>query len=232
MVDRTIPWGDPANAAYFTGEGGSDPPDGNFVVAETAAGTKLMEWDATASAWQVRGDVNASGQSLTVGSVDANSVSTDRATIGSTHRYVNDDSQLDSELTAATDGDRIILGDANFSKNRTISKELLFTGSGTGVEGGTDLSGAEWTFDSTARLINIGVADKNTVLTFNDIFSGVYNSRLGGGTTVIVDAGKFIYANNFVGEVIFQSGVSNGIVDGCVNTAVTDNGTNIVGDIA
>jgi hypothetical protein len=77
MVDRTIPWGDPANAEYFTGEGGSDPPDGNYVVAETAAGTKLMEWDATASAWQVRGDVDASGQALTADSLDANSVSAD-----------------------------------------------------------------------------------------------------------------------------------------------------------
>jgi len=81
MVDRTIPFGDPANAEYFTGEGGADPPDGNFVVAETAAGTKLMEYDATASEWVVRGDVNMSGQALAVDSVDANSVSTDEANV-------------------------------------------------------------------------------------------------------------------------------------------------------
>lgn len=87
MVDRTIPFGDPANAEYFTGEGGSDPPDGNFVVAETAAGTKLMEYDATASEWVVRGDVNMSGQDLSVGSVDANSVSTDGINNGRSGRF-------------------------------------------------------------------------------------------------------------------------------------------------
>jgi len=66
---------------YYQGAGGNAPPDGNFVVAETGAGTKLMEWDATAGEWVVRGAVAMGGNDVTgVGALDADSVSTEEVT--------------------------------------------------------------------------------------------------------------------------------------------------------
>ena len=79
MPDETIeyPSGD-GDGPYYQGAGGNAPPDGNFVVAETGAGTKLMQWDATAGEWVVRGPAEMSGNDVTgVGALDAQSVSTD-----------------------------------------------------------------------------------------------------------------------------------------------------------
>ena len=79
MPDETIeyPSAD-GDGPYYQGAGGNAAPDGNFVVAETGAGTKLMEWDATAGEWVVRGPVAMSGNDVTgVGALDADSVSTD-----------------------------------------------------------------------------------------------------------------------------------------------------------
>jgi len=85
MPDETIeyPSAD-GDGPYYQGAGGNAPPDGNFVVAETGAGTKLMEWDATTGEWVVRGPVAMSGNDVTgVGELDADSVSTESVDVGS-----------------------------------------------------------------------------------------------------------------------------------------------------
>jgi len=82
MTDRTIEFGDPPS--YITGDGGEDPPDGNFVVAQVpGGGTKLLEYDDTAQAWQVRGDVDHNGNNIT----NIGSLSTGELDINNNHVF-------------------------------------------------------------------------------------------------------------------------------------------------
>ena len=66
MPDRTIVWGDPADAGtkYRTQDDAS-AGGGNFVVAEDLDGnTMLLQWNPTASQWEFGGPVDMGGNDL------------------------------------------------------------------------------------------------------------------------------------------------------------------------
>jgi hypothetical protein len=53
----------------------------------------------------------------------------------------------------------------------------------------------------------------------------------GNGATVTIDTGRVIVANCDNLSVTFNNGTSDGLVDTCTGTTVTDNGSNTVGDV-
>jgi len=155
--------------------------------------------------------------------------------IGSEHRYAGGcdgadaDARLDNALNDANPDDTIYLESADYTDDRTISTVHQFVG--TSVEAnGARISGT-WTISAggTAmdhiRLNGSGVldVDSDNVQYRNSIMNGNGDVILGGDQNAVLNVA---FAN-----VTFESGTSNGLVDGCANASVTDNGSNTVGDL-
>jgi hypothetical protein len=168
MVDETIeyPSGD-GDGPYYQGAGGNAPPDGNFVVAETGAGTKLMEWDATAGEWVVRGPVEMSGNDVTgVGALDADSVNTEKVSFTSDirgkwlieTRDPQSTTSLSFDFGTQLDRDIIVI---RFSRltNRTSGESVQITSSDAGSG---DYAQKLVNASSTTGLNQISVLDNPT----------------------------------------------------------------------
>ena len=163
--------------------------------------------------------------------IDAGSVSTETVSINSQIHFASDDSELDTVLSNATDGDTIILGTSEFSQNRTIGDRLqILARSGMGREAGR-ISG-DWQFEERVELK--GAHLLSAEITINDELSVLQNCNAfnASDNTVTVNADKFRFYGGFSIEVVFASGTSGGIVDSSTGTSVVDNGNNTVGDIA
>ena len=179
--------------------------------------------------------VDVAAASVTADSVDAGSVNTRE--LGSARHYAgaysgtDADVRLDNALTDASDGDTIMLENADYSSSHTISTQITLVGTqGAQSVVGTSISGA-WTVDSRVHIYNIGVAADASV-TLNGGTSALIGSIVNITATITISADSFRYINNHSGNVIFESGTSGGLVDSCTGTTVTDNGSNTIGDIA
>jgi len=140
------------------------------------------------------------------------------------------DTRLDNALSAAADGDTILLEDATFNADRTVSKDTELVGSGGGFSG-VNISNCTWTFSSPVSLRNV-VVSANVSLDINAVGCIITQCELGGLSSVSVSEDRFRFVNNEGGDLTFGSGTKNGIVDACTNTTVTDNGGNSVGNVS
>ena len=188
-------------------------------------------WDAGSQ--ELTADVNNTNTSTTV-------LEADGAVIGRSneHKFTGfyDGSDADERLTNAlmdaSDGDTIYLETADYEEDRTISKRITIRGSG--FEGAK--VEAEWTLEDLVRVKNLGTAGADIILASSQI---VYQGTVRSGTTITVSADNcvlygLVAAGGRPREVIFESETSGNIIDasGGSGLQITDNGDNVVGDIA
>lgn len=143
--------------------------------------------------------------------------------------YAADDAALDNVLTQVGEGDAIILGNSDFSKNRTVTTDgLEFKGTsretrGAVISGTWDFSAARaTTFKQISRISGTLTVDSLSLVSDCEAFGG----------EIIVSGSTVVIHGLAQGTVTFQSGTSSGIVDASALVSVTDNGSNTVGDIA
>ena len=95
MSDRTINFGESETEATYQIQDTDSTGGGNFVVAkDTNANTVLLQYDPDTDSWEYAADVDMNGGNVSaVGSLTADSVNTEKATIGrlSSDRYVHAD---------------------------------------------------------------------------------------------------------------------------------------------
>jgi len=242
MPDRTLNWGESeVDARYQTGD---DQPDGgDFIVAKDTDGdTILLRWDHGGQKWVAGGDVDLDGNDInSVGTASVDALEADGAVIGrlNEHKYAGfyDGSDVDERLTNAlmdaSDGDTIYLETGGYEEDRTISKRITIRGSGFE---GARVTEAEWTLDELVTVKNLGTSNADIILASSQI---VYQGTVRTSTTITVSADNcvlygLVAAGGSPKEVIFESGTSGNVIDasGGSGLQVTDNGDNIVGDIA
>jgi len=155
------------------------------------------------------------------------SVNIDDVSIGpnSEIRFAADDAELDTKLSNAADGELIILGNAEFSTNRTVSNQLTFLGTS---QTGPDISGT-WTLNDT-QIVLRGLGISGTI-EMDNILCKIKGCNLF-EASINVNADRCGVVNGCSdGAVTFASGTSGGLADSLIDTSVTDNGSNTVGDI-
>jgi hypothetical protein len=141
------------------------------------------------------------------------------------------DERLDAALSDAEDGDRVILEPDRYTADRTIRNSLLIQGYPDGFDDGEPDIVANYTINGRTKLLNIQ-SDKSSTFTINGVVCSISFSDMAASASVDVAADEFRYIGNHGANVVFQSGTSRGIVDGCAVTDVQDNGSNTVGDIS
>jgi len=169
------------------------------------------------------------GEDATVESVSAKQID-GGPTFAKGYEGATADDRLDAALADAADGDTIVLEPELYNVDRTISKSVTIRGSVSGFETGGSEINADYTLDGRIKMINIQVINTASI-TINGVVSAIISCDIASGIPVTIAAGEVRYLNNHAGKVTFQSGTAKGIVDGCVKTVVTDNGSNTVGDI-
>jgi len=166
--------------------------------------------------------------------VDANLVST--AKLGSERHYAGEydggdpDTRLSNAIAAATAGDVLHLESAAYFADRTISKALRITGTGTAGDQtvGTRIETAQWTISGRTLLQRVNTNNGDIIIDQSGAaVVGLRNS--GGSITVNVNGVLLSQLNN--ADVTFAPGTTGGLVDSSIGTTVTDNGTNTVGNI-
>ena len=144
---------------------------------------------------------------------------------GSTH-----EDRLSNAISAADDGDLIFLETQEYEEDRSINKRVTLAGTTWGPGSAGDLPrtkpDTDWTMtERGSAIVGFNVA--------GDITIGdgclIQNSSLFETVTVTGDDAAILNCRR--GSVVFESDTSNGIVDSCIRTDVTDNGDNLVGDI-
>jgi hypothetical protein len=220
------PSGETTPAAVF------QPAPDSFVATDgVVCASVLLEAGASeVTATQIRdrrlpAEINV--ESGTFGSLNSEVISTNYIFAGA-YDGGDVDARLDNALSDLNQGDTLYLEASTYVDDRTITtNRVRVVGSGRGGEGdATQLDNTTtWTFDSARGQIQ-------------NLTGG---SLVAGGATLIknvylmditVPNPNVIICDSFGGSVTFESGTSNGIVDTCSGTTVTDNGTNTVGDIA
>jgi len=248
MPDRTIVWGDPADAGTKYRTQDDDPAGGgNFVVAEDTDGnTVLLQWNpdaGTAGQWEYSGPVDLGGNDLTsvgTATVDAPEAGDTRTeTIGSgQYLYAGDfdggdaDDRLDNALASASEGTTIYLERADYGSDRTIPTPSL-TIVGVGVQDSISgvssrIQDASWTVSGSRCYIkNVGVS--NGTIKFDATSEG-HRLFLRGSSELIVNSDEVLLSHiGRNGSITFNSGTSAGeigIVSG--NVTITDNGSNSI----
>lgn len=162
--------------------------------------------------------------------INANSIDTEALDITDIFETAADDAELSAALSNASEGNTILLANADFTSDYTFDTR------GVAIEGtevaqttrGTSLSGSLAFNDRTLiEAVDLsstgGFSVGNQRCTFDGCSFGV---------TVTVSADEVSFISCADGSVTFESGTSGGLVDSCRNVSVTDNGTNTVGDIS
>lgn len=145
------------------------------------------------------------------------------------------DARLDNAISAAVPEESIIYLEADrYTDDRTINKRLAFRGFtdlfgsfGPAITGTYDIQRRckfeNIKFDpSSGPALNIN-SQQGTRLR-DCVFQLV-------PTPVNVNADRVLISDCYFGTITFASGTLGGLVDGCIGTSVTDNGSNTVGDI-
>lgn len=142
------------------------------------------------------------------------------------------DARLTNALAGANGDDTIYLENATYSTDRNLSSQYSFVGSqlGTRLE-------ASWTLLGASRIRNIRLGSGQATsasLATNGYRVWFVNVSGYGNTTINNDVGILygLWGENGNMSVTFASGTAKGIIDSSSRVAVTDNGTNTVGDIA
>jgi len=148
------------------------------------------------------------------------------------HDGSDPDTRLDNALANATDGDVVFLENIAYDSARTgsgaISKGV--TRKGTNAENGTKLQ-VEWELSAAGIEIECMTLGSSGQLNPTAGQATIRKMILFGASPEIdVGADYCLITECRGGEVTFQSGTSNGLVDSCLGTSVTDNGTNSIGD--
>ena len=213
------------------------PEDGPYVAInessgnlqlEDNSGNVVAEWDETNAQWDF-----ANNTLNNVDALNSNSVNTEQ--IGNEWYYAgayagsDPDSRLDNAVAAADEGDTILVENALYTTDRTVAKRLNFHGGAVGFSG-TAVE-ADWTFDARVNLLNIQFG-AGTTTTINGEFSVIGKGTNSDSAEFVINANDCLYTSSIMGVVTFASGTNRGLVDSCVDTEVTDNGTNSVGDIS
>ena len=148
----------------------------------------------------------------------------------------NADARLDEALSAASNGDVVMLENAQYSSERTITTQLLLIGTMSSRSAGTEIA-ESWTFDTLAKLTNVIIRVSTTEIQFNANGSSASDIAFRGiSPTVRFSASQCAIYNTIAtgtdGAIVFDEGTSGGLADSIRGPSVTDNGDNTVGDIA
>lgn len=132
------------------------------------------------------------------------------------------DAELDDVMNDLSDGDRIILGPAEFSEDREFNQSIRILGSFAGING-TDVR-ADWTFQGYASGIQqIHSGSSFTTITFENTNCFMSNcTALGSQGNIVVngDNASFSMLRNW--DITFEGGTSGGHVG--VGTNLTTGG--------
>jgi len=205
---------------------GTSAAVGGFTISEM-----IGVVEAAASTSDSDGNVGLPGDRVDVfsESIDnAGTLSTDSIDIDGTYHYAGDDSELTNVLSNVSEGDTVILGNADYTTDRTFStRGLTLKGSGAGNRG-TRVD-ASWVSDSRVTFRDIGniVGSASIELSRQSRLVKCYGD---GSTPITVSGDAVLIEGCHLVDVTFQSGTSNGLVDSCILTSVTDNGSNTTGD--
>ena len=120
------------------------------------------------------------------------------------------DARLDNALSDANNGETVYLEAEDYVENRTISKDLKLIGTGLMFEQSTNIN-ANWTLAASSSFLK-------------SVF-------VSGGADITIDADNVIVSEVNNANITFNSGTDGGLVDTSINTTVTDNGTNNIGDV-
>ena len=141
------------------------------------------------------------------------------------------DARLDNALSSAQGGDTVMLEPGNHGA-RTISTSLRIIGTGGSI-GSMSRINDSWTITQRCRIDNISLVSKSEVELKLQSDQTVVKSVDGGGSSVIsVEADGVIISHVTNGNVIFEQGTADGLVDTSTLVSVTDNGSNTIGDIS
>jgi aspartate 1-decarboxylase len=140
----------------------------------------------------------------------------------------NADSRLDNALSKATEGDRILLESATYSTARTISTKVALVGTSPAPTG-TVITGT-WTLDDNVITVTDFQLNSGGQLTIDGNACKILNGTHGNESIQVNGDVALITQQDNV-TITFSAGTSDGIVDGCTRTTVTDNGSNSAGDI-
>jgi len=165
---------------------------------------------------------------ITTPSVDTEQVSSGTHYAGA-HAGSSPDARLGNALSAASDGDTIVLENATYVTNRTFTTAARLNALGSDVSGGSTLD-AQWTFDVRAWVNGIRLEGSGEIV-LNQNYSSVLTRVSSGNAPGVQVNADGCRISSFNHDVVFASGTSGGLVDFSVDVNVTDNGTNTVGDI-
>jgi hypothetical protein len=140
------------------------------------------------------------------------------------------DERFDAAVSAASDYETVLLENAVYSSTHTINKRVTVVGPASTHSNGA-LIRADVTCDDRVIFDGIRLCD-SAQITFNALNSGIQNCNLFNSNGVVINANLGTVVNCQEGPVTFASGTDRGVVDACRDVTVTDNGTNLVGDIA
>ncbi|WPH59263.1 hypothetical protein AFNJKBDN_CDS0046 [Halorubrum virus V_ICIS4] len=139
------------------------------------------------------------------------------------------DARLDNALSAASDGHIIYLEDGKYSNNRTISKATTIIGDESMTAAGPTLE-AVWTVSNRNALRGLFIGAGGKLILDNERIkvSGIID--FGDGVTVSANDCAVVLGASV--SVTFNSGTSGGLADSLWGgSSVTDNGTNLEGDV-
>ena len=147
----------------------------------------------------------------------------------SSYNGADADARLTNALSDATNGDCIHLENATYSSDRSITTRITLIGP-AGNFSGIDISGT-WTFDTpqvTVKRVRFSVdpAFNQNRTRFNEV---MFNANITNGG---MNNQSYVACDFNSNSLTLESGSSNCIVDGVVQGTVTDNGTNVVGEIS
>jgi hypothetical protein len=180
------------------------------------AGGSLMAGSASAQNSGQVGTIGTDNDRVDVNAEDISAVLTNTERLGNGRLFagafdgVDADSRLDNCLSASSRGDLIYLEKAAYPANRTINADVGFVGQGIRFGASTRLTG-NWTITEPEVIIS--------------------RLRLQ-ASTITIQNNDCLLTQLREGSVLFESGTANCVIDSSVNTNVTDNGSNTIGDIS
>jgi len=131
------------------------------------------------------------------------------------------ESRLDNALAAVGNGDRLMLENAIYSQNRTISFDGVISGQGYGFRG-AQITG-DWTFTTSTALFHIRILGD---FTHDGGFAPVFNCAFPGGGTLTVNQGDMVITHCTRLNVTLNAGDNVVALNPSDQNSITDNGIN------
>lgn len=244
MADRELNFGADATDADWQIRD-NDPANGGDLVIEHLPTGAEFRYDTANDAWVPNQPIGTSANPVPGTSYIENaegtglqyeSVNIVQARFGSAEqwRVVDSEAEFATALSELGDGGLImptenveVTGNHSFNFNLTIIGPSAARGAfpESWISGGATL-----TANGRLAIANSSLGTCEIIL--NATRSSIIGTNNQGGTDVTANDNRLRFVANNEGSVTFASGTDFGIVDGCSDVSVTDNGTNTVGDIA